>query len=161
MKIEFEGAGGAYQSYMGALLSILFILLSASFLYSKALVLLHNTAVTVTTNLKRGDIDQSEKFGHQNSLFVAAALTDFSDGAESIEDPRYGEIVFEHRGWGETGNEYNIYQRTIESKHACSDQELGLVEGDETTITFPLVEESRPMVENWRKKFSCIKKEDF
>ena len=39
MKIEFEGAGGAYQSYMGALLSLLFVLISAAFLSSKAFIL--------------------------------------------------------------------------------------------------------------------------
>ena len=39
MKVDFEGNGPAYKSYMGAAVSIAFIALSAIFLYSKILVL--------------------------------------------------------------------------------------------------------------------------
>ena len=39
MKVDFDGAGPAYKSYMGAAVSITFIVLSSIFLYSKILVL--------------------------------------------------------------------------------------------------------------------------
>ena len=39
------------------------------------------------------------------------------------EDKRYGEIVFEHFGWGNTGIATD--RRLLES-HFCSDEELGI-----------------------------------
>ena len=41
MKVDFEGAGPAYKSYMGAAVSIIFIVLSSIFLYSKFMILVN------------------------------------------------------------------------------------------------------------------------
>ena len=57
LKINFEGAGGAYQSYMGAFVSIVFIVISAIFLYSKIMVMHHITQVTVISNTVEGAYD--------------------------------------------------------------------------------------------------------
>lgn len=57
MKIDFEGAGGAYQSYMGAFVSIVFVVISAIFLYSKIMVMYHITQVTVISNTVEGAYD--------------------------------------------------------------------------------------------------------
>ena len=127
---------------MGALVSLVFILISTLFLWSKIMVLVNDDAVSVTDNYIEGAIDPTQKFGHETGLFIAAALTEFSHSAESIEDPRYGELVFEKRGWGEFGDEFNIYQRPIQS-HQCSDKELGLVKGDDSSVIYPINEESR------------------
>ena len=39
LKIDFDGSGGAYLSYMGSFVSIIFIVISAIFLYSKIMIL--------------------------------------------------------------------------------------------------------------------------
>ena len=57
MKVDFEGAGPAYKSYMGAVVSIIFIVLSATFLCSKILVLYNVTHVTVSSKLIEGAIN--------------------------------------------------------------------------------------------------------
>ena len=77
MKIDFEGAGGAYQSYMGAFVSIVFILISAIFLYSKIMVMLHVSQVTIISNLVEGAYTQDYKFTADEGFFVAAALTEY------------------------------------------------------------------------------------
>ena len=39
MKVDFEGAGPAYKSYMGAVSSMMFIALSSIFLISKIMII--------------------------------------------------------------------------------------------------------------------------
>ena len=89
---------------------------------------------------------------------MAAALTEYDSNTEFIEDPRYGELIIEHYGWG--------YEEFIGSKsrvletHPCSDAELGLKRTDSTLI-YPIRESSMGEVKTWKKKFKCVDKEDF
>ena len=54
MKIDFEGAGSTYQSYMGATVSVIFFSISAIFLFSKIMVLYNTSSVTVINNFTEG-----------------------------------------------------------------------------------------------------------
>ena len=51
MKVDFEGAGPAYKSYMGAAVSIIFIVISIIFLISKILILVNNSQVIITSKV--------------------------------------------------------------------------------------------------------------
>ena len=51
--MKFEG-GGAYVSYMGALCSLIFISISVIYLYSKIMVLIEVSAVTIIENYIEG-----------------------------------------------------------------------------------------------------------
>ena len=68
-------------------------------------------------------------FTKDQGLFIAAALTQFDSETESIEDWRYGELIFETYGWG--------YDSSISAAagpldhHQCSDEELGLAPSKE------------------------------
>ena len=48
-------------------------------------------------------VDYTEKFDSNRGFFVAAALTAYNDESEIIEDETYGELIFEHYGWGYDG----------------------------------------------------------
>ena len=92
-KIDFEGGpGGAYQSYMGALLSLVFILISVIFLYSKIMIMVNVSQITVITNVIENAYAEDHKFTAKEGFFVAAALTEFDNETEPIEDPSYGEL---------------------------------------------------------------------
>ena len=51
MKIDFEGAGPAYKSYMGATVSIIFILISATFLMNKIVVLVTSSQIMIMSKV--------------------------------------------------------------------------------------------------------------
>ena len=79
MKFDFEGTGPAYKSYMGAAVSIIFIVISTIFLYSKFLVLYNVSSVTVTSKLVEGALTDHDVFTHEHGLFIAAALSNYDD----------------------------------------------------------------------------------
>ena len=68
-----------------------------------------------------------------------------------IEEERYGELVFEHYGWG---YESGIGSGSQElDYHYCSDEELGFAPGPNTLI-YPIYESSLEEVQTYKKKLS-------
>ena len=98
-------------------------------------------------------LDYRDHFTSEQGLFIAAALTEYDENTEIIEDSRYGELVIDHYGWG--------YEEAIGSKsmelenHWCTDEELGIKPGPKTLI-YPMREESHREFMTYRKKFKCI-----
>ena len=90
--MRFEG-GPAYVSYMGALCSAIFISISAVFLYSKIMVLVNVSKVTVIPNYAEGALTFDDKFTADDGFFIAAALTKYDSETEPINEPRHGELV--------------------------------------------------------------------
>ena len=86
---------------MGACLSTFSFLVTAVFLYSKIMVLHTESDITVMMNQLDGAISHDFRFtADEHGFFVAAALTEYDSNTEVIEEARYGELVFEHYGWG-------------------------------------------------------------
>ena len=76
-----------------------------------------------------------------------------------MEDPRYGELVYQEYGWGKDSELAANYWREIPN-HSCSDSELGLAtEFNDADEMYPLAN-SRETVSTWKKKFKCIDRED-
>ena len=90
MKVDFEGSGPAYKSYMGATIYYIFWCMLVLFFFSKLSILINDDQITVTTNVIEGGIEQSFTFSNTEGLFLAAALTTIGSDAEVIDDPRYG-----------------------------------------------------------------------
>lgn len=102
LKVDFDGTGPAYKSYMGAVVSILYTLLSATYLYLKIVTLSNGNHVDITNTIAESVIDSTFKFTNADSdLFIAAAITAFDNEKEMPEDMhRYGRLLFEHDRWG-------------------------------------------------------------
>ena len=99
-----------------------------------------------------------DKFGSENGLFIAAGLTEYDSNPEVIEVPeKYGELIIAHHRWGNLSKQ-SWELRNLDA-HYCSDQELGIVPGDETLI-YPTYERSREEVQVYRRKFKCIEERD-
>ena len=75
-----------------------------------------------------------------------------------IEDPRYGELIIEHYGWGYSEDGVSSGSNPADF-HFCSDEELGFTPGPKTAI-YPITETAVREVETWKKKFKCVKPED-
>ena len=88
------------KSYMGSLLTIICTLATLMFFYTKCITLAQKHEVDIMSALVEGAFDYSDKFTYNDGFFVAAALTEYDSNTESIEEPRYGELIIEHYGWG-------------------------------------------------------------
>ena len=111
---------------MGALVSIIYIVMVSIFLYSKCATLWREGQITVRSNLNEDALDQNYKFTNKEGLFIAAALTAYDNETEEPTDlHKYGEIIFEKSGWGDTDEGFKEYTTTL-SHRACTESELGL-----------------------------------
>ena len=81
------------RSYCGACLSIILLAVTLIFLYSKAMVLYKGTDVTIIGNYAEGAYTYENTFTANDGMFIAAALTEYDDTTEIIEDKKYGELV--------------------------------------------------------------------
>ena len=133
------------------------IITSAIFLYSKAMVLYKGSDVTVIANPAHGVYTTEQKFTASDGLFVAAALTPYDSNTEIIEEARYGELVFEHYGWGNNG--VGNHQRQLDH-HYCSESELGLSGGEPSSSIFPIFGGSQNIINIKKKQFKCVSSED-
>ena len=70
---------------------------------------------------------------------MAAALTEYDETTEVIEEAKYGKLVFEHYGWG--NGEGMTTGGSILDSHDCSDEELGFTQGPDTNI-YPIYQSS-------------------
>ena len=98
-KVQYEG-GGAYVSYIGALCSLIFIMISMVFLYSKIMVLVNVSRITVISNYQVGALTYEDKYSGEDGFFIAAALTAYDSETEPMDDPRYGDLTVGYYGWG-------------------------------------------------------------
>ena len=118
----------AYLSYMGACLSAIIFIITAIFFYTKAMVLYKGSDVTILMTTQEGAFTHNDEFTAREGFFVSDALTEYNSNREVVEDPKYGELIFEHYGWG---NEKDIESNSKElDSHFCSDEELGFIKGD-------------------------------
>ena len=144
---------------MGACLSTFSFLVTTVFLYSKVMVQHTESDITVMMNQLDGAISQDFRFtADDHGFFVAAALTEYESNTEVIEEARYGELVFEHYGWGYDENDIAVASSEL-AHHYCSDEELGFTQGPDTII-YPIFESSLEEVKIWKKKFKCVDRGD-
>ena len=70
--------------------------------------------------------EDTDVFGYDNGLNVAAAFTAYDGERSWILDDSYGELVFNRRAWGykPDGNFFSVRERL--NSHVCSRKELGL-----------------------------------
>ena len=94
MKVDFEGSGPAYKSYMGAAVYYIFWCMLVLFFFSKLSILINDGQITVTTNVIEGGIDQDYTFSNTDGLFIAAGLFESGSGPDVLDDDRYGSLIF-------------------------------------------------------------------
>ena len=111
------------NSWMGVCFTILLTLIMGLFWYNKILVLKEKKDVDVTSVLVDNYLDQTYRFDAEQGFFLAAAIIEYDSNTEIIEEPEvYGELIFEHYGWG---YEDGFYGSKPLVNHQCSREELG------------------------------------
>ena len=153
MKINNEEE--TLSSGCGVVLTLFLAVLMMSFIYKKVLTWHLKKDVDVMGVLKSDYFHDTDKFNAEDGLFIAAGITSYDSNTTLTEEPRYGELVFYHEGWGDQS-----YTDERLEHHYCSDEELGLVES-ESSLTFPLRESQRAEVNIYKNKMKCIDAKDY
>lgn len=141
---------------MGAFLTVFVAVATLFFLSSKTLTILEKQDVDLMSAVIDNAIDFNFKFTAEQGFFISAALTRYNQNETVTEEPRYGELIFEHFGWG--NEDISVDRRTLNT-HYCSDEELGL-RRTEKTVMFPLIKSAEAELRTYRKKFKCVDRED-
>ena len=89
-------------SFMGMLLSFIFLATLSVFTYSKSLAWQEKQDVDVMGAIVENAFDYSDKFSAEEGLFIAAAITEYDSNTERLEEAKYGELVIKHLGWGQS-----------------------------------------------------------
>ena len=88
----------------------------------------------VTSKVLEDVIPADAKFTGEEGLFVAAALTEYNDKSEPIDDdPYYGKLVFKHAGWDTRDGSISSTDEELKSDY-CSDTDLGLVADESADV---------------------------
>lgn len=153
MKISKEDEN--LSSGCGVLLTILLTFLMLAFLYTKVLTWHFKKDVDVMGALIDHYYSETDRFNATNGFFVAAGLTNYDSNTTLTEEKRFGELVFEHYGWGN-----HISGSKPLKHHFCSDEELGLTDS-KTSLTYPMVELQKDFVESYKNKMKCLDAEDY
>ena len=90
------------QSYMGTFLTCLVAVTTFMFFYTKTITIVEKQDVDIMSALIDNNIDDDFRFTANEGFFISAALTRYNSNTTLTEDPRYGELIFEHFGWGNT-----------------------------------------------------------
>lgn len=119
---------------MGFCLTCIIVVMTAMFFYTKTNTIVEKHDVDIMSALVDNEIDFNYKFTANEGFFISAALTNYNSNSTLTEEARYGELIFEHFGWG--NEEMNVPRRQLES-HFCTDEDLGLTR-TKNTVMFPL-----------------------
>ena len=123
-EMQIDGELSNTTSYMGTILTIIFVILIATFAYSKIMVLVDMGDVTVVGSTADDYFTDDDHFNSEKGFFVAAALTYYDSDTEPVQDLRYGKLTMEWFGWG---NDDISSAAMYDLQHQCTDEELGLV----------------------------------
>ena len=98
-----------------------------------------------------------EKFGAEDGLMFAAAITAYDGSPDDIEDPSYGRLVFNYKRWGVNSE---VADTEIETK-SCTAEDLNDSDGSNTKSKFfKLKPGDQETLDTYWPKFKCIKNPD-
>lgn len=140
-------------SYAGFFCTAFLGLLLLSYTYQKIDVLKNKKDVDILSTVTHAHFDPDYIFDFQKGFNIAAGFTAYDSNPEPIDDPRYGELVFNHYYWGkQPDGTYGAGRRPFEYRN-CTDEELGFKEGK--AKFFPIYSESYETVDFYHRKLKC------
>ena len=87
-------------SYAGFICTVILTLLIVSYTYQKIDVLENKKDIDILATTTQAHFSSDYIFDKDRGFNIAAAFTAYDSNPEPIDDPRYGELVFNHYYWG-------------------------------------------------------------
>ena len=81
-------------------------------------------------------------------------MTQYDSNRTVTEDERYGELLIEHYGWGNSHLNYSYGTTELENRW-CTDEDLGIKKGPKTRM-FDINDRLEGDFNTYRNKFKCI-----
>lgn len=106
--------------------SLFLFLLIAAYTFQKLDILLYGRDVDLIFSSKSNALTIKDEFDLSMGLNFAVAFTAYDDNAEPIDDPTFGEVVFNHHKWGRYPDGTVYFGRHRIKSHRCTQEELGL-----------------------------------
>ena len=88
------------KSWGGAICSLFLFLVITAYTLQKLDILLYGRDVDLAMSTSTNAHSVFDEFDASMGLYFAAALTSYDDNREPIDDPTFGELVFNHHRWG-------------------------------------------------------------
>ena len=153
--MKLDNGEQKYGSFFGVFVTVLFGLVLFGFSYAKMETLIGRDDIDIISSYEENHFADNEQFtAAKNHFFLAAALTMFDEGTESIENKEYGELLIENYGWGNDHLGYTYGSHPLDN-HQCTDEELGYTSSPNTVI-YRIYERAQKEVDTYKKKFKCI-----
>ena len=149
------------QSWGGALCSLFLFITITAYSFQKLDVLFNGRDVDLIVSMKTNALQSHDEFDASMGLNFAAALTAYDDNEEPIDDPTFGELVFNHHKWGRNsdGSIFASGRYRIKS-HRCTSEELGVSKSTDASSLFSMDERYLTDFKFYQKKFFCPDQKD-
>lgn len=109
----------------------------------------------IMTSVRDNYFESTDEFTTKEGLFIAFALSDYTDDTEPIEDASYGQLKAYYKTWGLDENQ-GVNFEPLASRQ-CTKEQLGLTKGDTNkeskSLFFPLHKQSKSDLEFYYKRF--------
>ena len=90
--MKIDGQSDRLSSWMGAICSLLILLVIAIYAYMKLNTLMLRSDMDIVQILHDTYYDYDYEFSYKNGFNIAAAFTSYDNEEERILDPSYGEL---------------------------------------------------------------------
>ena len=98
--MKLDGGLNQKKSYFGACLTMFLTMVTLVFTYTKIQTIAGKYEVDIMGATIENAFTDQDTFSIDDGFFIAVGLTEYDSNTEIIEDPKYGELIIEHYGWG-------------------------------------------------------------
>ena len=151
--MKLHDGKSAAPTWMGAICSIMLLLIVISYTYQKVDILINKKDVAILSSLYDSYFDSSDQFSSEQGFNLAVAL-------QKDLDPSIARFIFRRYEWG-YDSDGELYKNIFEiESHVCTREELGLSQGKTKSKFMPIHEKSRLTLYQYAEKFLCVEPEE-
>ena len=100
LKMKLDGGVDTYSSRCGAFFSLVAAIVLIFYMLIKIDTIVSRNDVDIFSAILDHEITQEDKFDSTQGFYIAAGLTAYDGIQESIDDKKYGQLVFDYLRWG-------------------------------------------------------------
>ena len=160
ISMKVDGGDDQLKSGLGIFCSILLLIVTSFFAYTKLLVYAKKQDISVTSATSTLFFDDKDVFGIEQGMNIAVAFTAYDSKTEYELDPSYGDIVFNSYIWGYNEDGTPFTKRSQLKEHICTPEELNIDGDSENPAFYAPVKTSLWLVKTYQKKLVCIEPEE-
>ena len=153
--LRLEEGRETLRSRVGALCSVMLIILLISYAGYKVSVLEGKKSIDILQAVRENHFDDTHEFTNQQGLNIAAMVVNpFNPATHQLIDPSFGRIKFSRSHW--RVNEQGKFQLdfTELESHVCTSEELGL--SGSNSAFWPINEKQEDYVKNFKHMYLCV-----